>query len=44
MKECTEVTPDKIELELDRERLEARLFEKTGIKAEYVVEQRPVYL
>lgn len=44
MKECAEVTPDEIELELDREKLEDRLFEKTGIKAEYVVEQRPVQL
>lgn len=40
----TEVTPDEIIDEPDREKLELELFEKTGIKAEYVVEKRPVHL
>ena len=44
VKGTTEVTPDEIIIEQDREKLEAELFEKTGIKAEYVVENRPVHL
>ena len=42
--EVTEVTPDEVVLEKDREKLEERLFEKTGIKAEYVVDRRPVHI
>ncbi len=44
VKGTTEVTPDEVLLETDIEKLEAELFEKTGIKAEYVVENRSVHL
>jgi len=44
VKGATEVTPDEVIIESDREKLELELFEKTGIKAEYVVEKRPVHL
>jgi phenylacetate-coenzyme A ligase PaaK-like adenylate-forming protein len=44
VKGTTEVTPDEIIYEPDREKLELELFEKTGIKAEYVVENRPVHI
>jgi phenylacetate-coenzyme A ligase PaaK-like adenylate-forming protein len=44
VKGTTEVTPDEVRHEPDREKLENELFEKTGIKAEYVVENRPVHL
>lgn len=44
VKGVTEVTPDEVVIEADREKLELELFEKTGIKAEYVVEKRPVHL
>ncbi len=44
VKGVTEVTPDEVIVEEDREKLELELFEKTGIKAEYVVENRPVHL
>lgn len=44
VKGVTEVTPDEILIEHDREKLEGELFERTGIKAEYVVENRPVHL
>ncbi|PKQ28537.1 MAG: hypothetical protein CVT63_02350 [Candidatus Anoxymicrobium japonicum] len=40
----TEVTPDRIIVEQDKEKLELELFAKTGIKAEYVVENRPIHL
>jgi hypothetical protein len=40
----TEVTPDRIVFEEDKEKLEQELFMRTGIKAEYVVENRPVHL
>ena len=42
--ERTEVTPDEVRIEPDRQKLELELFERTGIKAEYVVENRPVHL
>lgn len=44
VKGTTEVTPDEILHEPDREKLELELFERTGIKADYVVENRPVHL
>ena len=44
MKGVTEVTPDEIIVEQDKEKLELQLFERTGIKADYVVENRPVHL
>lgn len=44
VKGTVEVTPDEVIHEPDREKMESRLFEKTGIKAEYVVENRPVHL
>ncbi len=44
VKGTTEVTPDDIVCETDREKLETELFEKTGIKAEYIVENRPVHI
>lgn len=44
VKGTTEVTPDEMIDEPDRQKLELELFEKTGIKAEYVVEKRPVHL
>ncbi len=44
VKGTTEVTPDEIVHETDRDKLEDELFEKTHIKAEYVVEKRPVHL
>ena len=44
VKGTTEVTPDQVIIEPDKEKLELELFEKTGIKAEYVVENRPVHL
>jgi hypothetical protein len=44
VKGVTEVTPDEIIVEQDKEKLELQLFERTGIKADYVVENRPVHL
>jgi len=44
VKGVTEVTPDEIIVEQDKEKLELELFERTGIKADYVVENRPVHL
>ena len=44
VKGVTEVTPDEVIIEQDREKMELELFERTGIKAEYVVENRPVHL
>jgi phenylacetate-CoA ligase len=44
VKGVTEVTPDEIVIEADREKMELELFERTGIKADYVVENRPVHL
>ncbi|MBU4240426.1 MAG: AMP-binding protein [Actinobacteria bacterium] len=44
VKKVTEVTPDEIVIEHDREKLELDLFERTGIKADYVIENRPVHL
>lgn len=39
-----EVTPDRIVFEEDRERFERELFQKTGVKAEYIVERRPLHI
>jgi len=44
VKGVTEVTPDDVIVEPDREKMELELFERTGIKADYVVENRPVHL
>jgi hypothetical protein len=44
VKGCTEVHPDRVEIVADRDALEAELFARTGIKADYVVENRPVHL
>ena len=44
VKGVTEVTPDEVIVEQDKEKLELELFERTGIKADYVVENRPVHL
>jgi len=44
VKETTEVTPDQIVFEPDAEKLESELFERTGIKADYIVDKRPVHL
>jgi phenylacetate-CoA ligase len=44
VKGTTEVTPDEVIHEPDREKFELELFEKTGIKAEYVVDNREVHL
>jgi phenylacetate-CoA ligase len=44
VKGVTEVTPDEIVIEQDKEKLELQLFERTGIKADYIVENRPVHL
>lgn len=41
VKQATEVTPDRINFEHDERTFTDRLFAKTGIKAEYVVERRP---
>ena len=40
VKRYTEVSPDRIVFEPDEEELHERLFQRTGIKAEYVVEKR----
>ncbi|MBI4563264.1 MAG: hypothetical protein HY716_01045 [Planctomycetes bacterium] len=44
VRNAMEVTPDEIVIEREVEAFEAELFGRTGIKAEYVVERRPVYL
>lgn len=44
VKGTTEVTPDEVIIEPDREKLDGELFARTGIKADYVVENRPVHL
>jgi len=44
VKGTTEVTPDEVLFEPDREKLERELFERTGIKAEYILEMRPTHL
>ncbi len=44
VKGTTEITPDEVIIEDDAEKLEKELFERTGIKADYVVEKRPVHL
>jgi phenylacetate-coenzyme A ligase PaaK-like adenylate-forming protein len=44
VKATTEVTPDEIRFEPDRKKLEDELFERTGIKADYLVENRPIHL
>jgi phenylacetate-CoA ligase len=43
VKEATEVTPNRICFESDVEAFENRLFARTGIKAEHVVEKRPLH-
>jgi hypothetical protein len=40
VKFATEVTPDEILFEENSEKFEAELFQKNGIKAEYLVEKR----
>jgi hypothetical protein len=42
VKEATELTPNRIVFEEDEAALEHRLFAKNGIKAEYLVDRRPV--
>jgi phenylacetate-CoA ligase len=44
VKKVTEVTPDEVTIEPDKEELELELFQRTGIKADYVLENRPVHL
>ena len=44
IKQYTEVSPDRIVFETDEEQLHARLFQRTGIKAEYVVERRHLHI
>jgi len=44
VKGVTEVTPDEVIIEADGEKMELELFERTGIKADYIVENRPVHL
>jgi phenylacetate-CoA ligase len=44
VKGTTEVHPDRVEVVADKDALEAELFARTGIKADYVVENRPVHL
>ncbi|MFH1540232.1 MAG: AMP-binding protein, partial [bacterium] len=45
VKQTTEVTPDRIEFEKDDEKLKEALFaEGVGIKAKYIVENRPTHL
>ncbi len=44
VKGVTEVTPDQIIWEDDEKKLEADLFERTGIKADYIVDKRPVHI
>lgn len=44
VKGVTEVTPDEIVIEADKEMLEQQLFERTGIKADYIIENRPVHI
>jgi len=44
IKQYTEVTPDQIVLESSEDQIQKRLFERTGIKAEYVVEQRHTHI
>jgi hypothetical protein len=40
VKHATEVAPDRITFATEERALEERLFARTGIKAEYVVERR----
>lgn len=44
IKDSVEVTPDDITFESDAEKFERELFARTGVKADYVVEKRPVHL
>jgi len=44
VKAVTEVTPDKVVFEVDEKALEGELFQKTGIKAEYLVDKRPTHI
>ncbi len=44
VKLSTEVSPDRIVFEPDERQIERRLFERTGIKAEYVVERRKLHI
>ena len=44
IKAMTEVSPDVVHFESDAEALEHRLFERTGVKAEYVVERRKEHI
>ena len=39
----TEISPDKIEIE-QPEKIEQRLFERTGLKAEWVVDKRQLHV
>lgn len=39
-----EVTPDQVIWEENREKFEQELFQKTGVKAEYIVERRPLHI
>jgi len=39
----TEISPDRIEIELP-EKIEQRLFERTGLKAEWVVDKRQLHV
>ena len=44
VKRFTEITPDRFVLERDEEEFEKRIFARTGIKAEYVVERRKEHI
>ena len=44
VKFATEVTPDRIIFESDTEKFETELFARTGIKADFVIEKRQMYL
>ncbi|MBI4566966.1 MAG: AMP-binding protein [Planctomycetes bacterium] len=44
VKRATEVTPDRVHWVEDQKALEAELFARTGIKAEYVVDRRKVHV
>jgi hypothetical protein len=44
MKYFTEVSPDRVIFEADEPNFEKRLFARTGIKAEYVIERRKEHI
>ncbi|MEW6202680.1 MAG: AMP-binding protein, partial [bacterium] len=44
VKKTTEVTPDVVIFEKDDEKFKEELFARTGVKAEHIVENRPVHI